>query len=58
MGPAIALVLILTSSDSPSDRDAVQKLGAEAYFRKPTDLTAYLKLAKIIARIHRRWSGK
>lgn len=46
-----APVVVVTSSDSQSDRDAVRNLGAETYFRKPTDLVAYMELAQVIAKI-------
>ena len=41
-------VIVVTSSDSRGDRDSVQKLGANAYFRKPSDLHAYLGLSGVI----------
>lgn len=44
-------VIIVSSSESKTDRDAVQKVGMEAYFRKPNDLAAYMELAKVIHRV-------
>ncbi|HEX4230232.1 MAG TPA: response regulator [Bryobacteraceae bacterium] len=44
-------VIIITSSESEEDRRAVQKLNADAYFRKPTSLTAYLELRQVILRV-------
>ncbi|HWF47038.1 MAG TPA: response regulator [Bryobacteraceae bacterium] len=44
-------VIVITSSDSAEDRGAVQKLNADAYFRKPTSLTAYLELGQVIQRV-------
>ncbi len=44
-------VVIVTSSDSEIDRRAVEALGVEAYFRKPSDLTAYLDLASVIKKV-------
>ena len=35
-------VAILTSSDSPRDRDAAIQLGANLYIRKPTELDSFL----------------
>ena len=35
-------VAILTSSDSPRDRDAATQLGANLYIRKPTELDDFL----------------
>jgi CheY-like chemotaxis protein len=37
-------VVILTSSDSPRDRAAVERLGANHYITKPSDLDAFLAL--------------
>ena len=44
-------VIVVSSSDAPSDREAAQRLGVAAYFRKPTDLTAYLQLCDVIKRV-------
>lgn len=41
-------VIVVTSSAAVSDRLAAQKLGAEGYFEKPSDLAAYMKLAELI----------
>jgi len=37
-------VVILTSSDSPRDRAAALRLGANGYITKPSDLDAFLSL--------------
>jgi CheY-like chemotaxis protein len=37
-------VVILTSSDSPRDRAAAERLGANCYITKPSDLDAFLAL--------------
>src|SRR5438046_2391334 len=37
-------VIVLTSSDSPKDRDMALELGANVYFRKPTDLASFMDL--------------
>jgi CheY-like chemotaxis protein len=37
-------VVILTSSDSPKDRDAAERLGANGYITKPSDLDEFLSL--------------
>ena len=44
-------VVIVTSSVSEEDRSATDRLGADAYFQKPNELTAYLGLADVIKRI-------
>ena len=43
-----APVLIVTSSDSQTDRQAATKLGANGYFRKPSGYEAYLKIGEIV----------
>ena len=37
-------VVILTSSDSPSDRTATENLGADSFITKPSDLDAFMAL--------------
>jgi CheY-like chemotaxis protein len=37
-------VLIISSSDAPSDRERVMKLGATDYFRKPSTLAQFMLL--------------
>jgi len=41
-------VIVLTSSDSPRDRQIALELGANLYFRKPTDLESFMDLGRII----------
>jgi CheY-like chemotaxis protein len=41
-------VVIVTSSDSPADRAAVELLGANRYFRKPTDLEDFMQIGEVI----------
>ncbi|HEY4361358.1 MAG TPA: response regulator [Bryobacteraceae bacterium] len=41
-------VVIVTSSDAPSDRTATARLGAAVYFRKPADYDDFLKLGEVI----------
>jgi chemotaxis family two-component system response regulator Rcp1 len=41
-------VIVLTSSDSPKDRQMALELGANRYFRKPTDLASFMDLGRII----------
>jgi CheY-like chemotaxis protein len=48
-----APVIVVTSSNAESDRAAVRRLGAEAYFHKPTDLSAYLQLTQVVQRVLR-----
>ncbi len=44
-------VIVVTSSAAGADRVAAQRLGAEGYFQKPSDLTAYMELAQLIKRV-------
>ena len=41
-------VVVLTSSDSPRDRETAQRLGATDYLTKPTDLTKFLDLGGVL----------
>ena len=43
-----APVIVVTSSDSPSDLKTIHDLGVKAYFRKPHDLDEFMKLTDII----------
>jgi DNA-binding response OmpR family regulator len=40
-------VIVLTSSDSPKDRDLAARLGATQYFRKPSRLAEFMRLGAI-----------
>lgn len=41
-------VVVVTSSDSPLDRTKAEHLGANRYFRKPTDLDAFLQIGEVV----------
>jgi chemotaxis family two-component system response regulator Rcp1 len=41
-------VIIVTSSDSPADRDQALRLGATQYFHKPIDLAGFMALGGIV----------
>ena len=41
-------VIVLTSSDSPNDRDEALRLGATRYIRKPTGLDEFLQIGATI----------
>lgn len=43
-----ALVVVVSSSDSMRDREAVSALGFNGYFRKPSLYAEFMKLAPII----------
>ena len=44
-------VIVLTSSDAPSDKRDVNKLGARAYFRKPSQLEGFMQLGELVRRV-------
>ncbi len=44
-------VIIVTSSDSPRDRETAARLGANSYFRKPADFDEFLRLGAIVKEI-------
>ncbi len=44
-------IVIVTSSDSPSDRLEASRLGATAYFRKPADLDEFMKVGEVVRRV-------
>jgi CheY-like chemotaxis protein len=41
-------IIIVTSSDSPLDREAVAQLGATGYFQKPGDLAGFMYLGQVV----------
>ena len=47
-------VVILTSSDSPRDRQETLELGASRYIRKPSDFDAFLQVGSEILEVWRR----
>ena len=44
-------VVVLTSSDSPADREEVMRLGATSYIRKPTGLDEFLTIGATIKQL-------
>ncbi len=52
-----ARVLVVTSSDSAGDREAVKALGFNGYFRKPSAYAEFMKLAQIIRELLSGSSG-
>ncbi|HEY7305539.1 MAG TPA: response regulator [Bryobacteraceae bacterium] len=46
-------VVILTSSDAPSDRERATRLGISEYFRKPSSLNEFMQVGGLI---HRIWT--
>jgi CheY-like chemotaxis protein len=44
-------VIVLTSSDSPADREEALRLGATSYIRKPTGLDEFLQIGAAIKQL-------
>lgn len=44
-------VVIVTSSDSPSDKGQAARLGATRYFQKPLDLGEFMKLGPLVREV-------
>lgn len=44
-------VVVLTSSDAPQDRLRAAALGANSCFLKPSDLTEFMKLGQVVAKL-------
>ncbi len=44
-------VLVVTSSDSRSDRDEMAKLGVKHYFRKPSEYDGFMKLGGLVKEV-------
>ena len=45
---AAALVIVVSSSDSPRDRQQMKSLGADGYFRKPSEYDSFMKLGEMV----------
>ena len=41
-------VVILTSSEAPRDKESAKQLRADFYFRKPSDLTEFMKIREVV----------
>lgn len=44
-------VIVVTSSDTPKERERMRDLGVAHYFKKPSDLNAYLMLGSLVREI-------
>lgn len=44
-------VIVITSSNSPRDRQLTQSLGANHYFCKPSDYDAFMKLGEVVQKL-------
>ncbi len=50
-------VILLTSSDSPQDRERCLALGANRYFQKPSNLAAFMQIGEIAKQLVQQASG-
>jgi CheY-like chemotaxis protein len=48
---AMTPVIVISSSDTPKDRERVSALGVARYFRKPSDLDQYLDLGAVVLEV-------
>jgi two-component system, chemotaxis family, response regulator Rcp1 len=46
-----AVVIAVSTSDSPQDREQMTNLGANAYFRKPSEYDDFMKLGGLVKRL-------
>jgi chemotaxis family two-component system response regulator Rcp1 len=46
-------VIVMSSSDAPRDRTKINALGVNHYFRKPTDLDAFMELGAVVRQVAR-----
>lgn len=46
-----AKVLIVSSSDAPKERAAVESLGANGYFRKPSSYDEFLRIGEVVMKL-------
>ena len=44
-------VIVVTSSDSPKDKERMTQLGISYYFRKPTEYEEYMQLGGIVKQV-------
>ncbi len=48
-------VIMISSSDSPAERNRAFKQGATAYFRKPSSLSEFMELGKLVRELHQQF---
>jgi len=51
-------VVVISSSDSPTERRRAFELGATEYFCKPSSLLEFMKLGALVRRLHRQARGE
>ena len=45
---AQAYVIVVSTSDSERDRELMKELGADGYFRKPSEFDEFMKLGEVV----------
>jgi len=48
---ARARVIAVSTSDAPRDREQMTELGADSYFRKPSEFDEFMKLGDLVVRV-------
>jgi CheY-like chemotaxis protein len=51
-------IVMISSSDSPAERQRAFELGATDYFRKPSSLNEFMQLGKLVRRLHEQAGAK
>jgi DNA-binding response OmpR family regulator len=55
---ANALVIAVSTSDSARDREQMTELGANGYFRKPSEYAAFMKLGDVVKALLAGWTSE
>ena len=50
-GKTLPSFIVISSSDSPDDKLAAQRLGAAHFFRKPAELDEFMKLGNVVVEV-------
>lgn len=48
-------VVMISSSDSQAERNRAFQKGADAYFRKPSNLAEFMELGKLVRELHEQF---
>jgi DNA-binding NarL/FixJ family response regulator len=48
---AQAHVIVASTSDSQSDQELLKELGADGYFRKPSEFDEFMKLGDVVKNV-------
>ena len=53
-----AYVIVVSTSDSERDKEIMKELGADVYFRKPSEFDEFMKLGEIVKDVLTREASK